>query len=68
MVLLMNQTREDENHVDGLHRVLKEFLLMTDGIKPNWIPEGIHIDRELVSHVLSQILQEPLFKDHLPKY
>lgn len=49
-------------------RVVKEFLLIADGVRPEWLLEGINPDKELVLHILSQILQEPVFKDDIQKY
>lgn len=39
-----------------------------DNIKPEWLIEGISPDKELVMHILSQILQEQIFKDDIQKY
>ena len=41
---------------------------MADGTRSEWLLEGNNVDKEVVTHVISQILQEPLFRDDSPKF
>lgn len=57
LMLLINEAKEMQANEDQLIKLIKEFILLSDNVRPEWYPEGLLPDRELATHVLAQLVQ-----------
>lgn len=56
-ILLINETKEDNQHEENLIKLFKEYILLSDNVRPEWFDESLLPDRELAINVLSQLTQ-----------
>lgn len=70
VMLLINEAREGEGegNEDQLIKLVKEFILLSDNVRPEWYPQDLGVDREVATHVLAQLVQEAYFKEEVNRF